>query len=76
MDASLFPICADLRSKKYFLIGRPPRESADVLDASNDCWCDRTNDRIGVDKDLVHPDECRAGRSCFRALVARDASRA
>jgi hypothetical protein len=65
----LFPICAELRSKKSFLLGRAPRTSAEVLDASNDCWCALTDDRLGVDKDPVHPDDCRRGRRCFRSLL-------
>lgn len=70
-NESLFPICAELRTKKYYLLGRPPRSSAEVLDASNDCWCARTDDRLGPDKDPVHPDDCRRGRSCFQALLER-----
>lgn len=65
----LFPICAELRSKKCFLLGRAPRTSAEILDASNDCWCALTDDRLGVDKDPVHPDDCRRGRRCFRSLL-------
>ncbi len=65
----LFPICAELRSKKYYMLGRPPRTSDEVLDASNDCWCAVTSDRLGPDKDPVQPDDCRRGRSCFRSLV-------
>lgn len=64
-----FPLCAELRSKKYYLLGRPPRCSEDVLDASNDTWCARTQDRLGPDKDPVDPENCRAGRTCFRALL-------
>jgi hypothetical protein len=79
MDAAshahaLFPICAELRSKKYYLLGRPPRTSAEVLDASNDSWCARTDDRIGPDKDPVHPDDCRHGRKCFQSLLERPAA--
>jgi len=71
--SALFPICAELRSKKYFLLGQPPRTSAEVLDASNDCWCARTDDRLGPDKDPVHPDDCRSARRCFRSLLEREA---
>jgi hypothetical protein len=62
------PMCAELRSKKYYFLQAPPRVASDLLDASNDCWCARTSDRIGPDHDLVHPDECRSGRTCFRAI--------
>ena len=64
------PICAALRSKKYYFLSRAPLESAEVLDASNDCWCAATHDRVGPDLDSVHPDVCRAARSCFRSLYA------
>ena len=64
------PICAELRSKKYFFLERAPLESAEVLDASNDCWCALTHDRVGPDLDGVHPDDCRASRTCFRSLYA------
>lgn len=64
------PFCADLRSKKYFFLQGPPMQASDMLDASNDCWCARTTQRLGPDKDLVHPDDCVAGRACFRSLYA------
>ncbi len=69
-----FPICAKLRSKKYYLLGRPAQTSADVLDASNDCWCALTADRLGPDKDPVQPDDCRRGRVCFRSLLEGEPS--
>ena len=64
------PICAELRSKKYYFLSRAPLESSEVLDASNDCWCAVTHDRVGPDLDSVHPDVCRAARTCFRSLYA------
>ena len=64
------PICSQLRSKKYYFLGRAPLESAELLDASNDCWCAVTHDRVGPDLDGVHPDDCRASRTCFRSLYA------
>ena len=74
MTEALTPLCAELRSKKYYLLGRVPLESADVLDASNDCWCARTSDRLGPDHDPVHPDDCRAGRACFKPLFGASAA--
>jgi hypothetical protein len=68
------PICAELRSKKYFFLQSAPMQSSDVVDNSNDCWCNRTCDRVGPDGDGVHPDECRAERSCFRSIFARPES--
>jgi hypothetical protein len=65
------PICADLRSKKWYFLDRPPQSADDVLDASNDCWCARTEMRIGPDREVVHPDDCRSGRGCFRPIHGR-----
>ncbi len=70
MDASLSslisPFCTDLRSKKYYFLSKPALVPADILDASNDCWCARTQMRLGPDDDGVNPTDCCAGRSCFR----------
>ena len=72
MDASLSnlisPFCSDLRSKKYYFLSKPAMEPADILDASNDCWCARSGIRLGPDDEIVTPDDCRAGRACFRAV--------
>ena len=74
MNAPKSPICAELRSKKYYFLESAPVESEDVLDASNDCWCNRTNDRLGPDGDGVHPDDCREGRTCFRSIFRQPVS--
>jgi len=70
MDASLpdliSPFCGDLRSKKYYFLKRPALNPAEFLDASNDCWCARTQMRLGPDDKGVDPESCCAGRSCFR----------
>ena len=65
------PICAALRSKKYYFLESAPMQPSDVLDASNDCWCDRTCDRLGPDGGGVHPGDCREGRRCFRPIFSR-----
>lgn len=74
MDASLNPLispfCGDLRAKKYYFLERPALVAADLLDASNDCWCSRTQMRIGPDDERVDPADCQAGRACFRAAGA------
>lgn len=62
------PFCAHLRSKKYYFQDAAPRTNEDILDASNWCWCAKTCTFLGPDDDVVHPDACRAGRACFRAL--------
>jgi hypothetical protein len=64
------PICAELRSKKYYFLERAPMSSEEVLDASNDCWCAVSHDRIGPDLESVHPDICRAARKCFKSIYA------
>ncbi len=70
MDASLSnlisPFCGDLRTKKYYFLKRPAMEPADLLDASNDCWCARTQLRLGPDDESVDPADCSSGRVCFR----------
>ena len=57
-------ICGLLRSKRYYFLKRAPRASEDLLDASNDCWCARTQMRLGPDGDPSHPDDCRPARRC------------
>ena len=62
------PICAELRSKKYFFLERAPMSAAKILDNANDCWCNKTCDRLGPDGEQVHPDACRSERACFRSI--------
>ncbi|MEO6711162.1 MAG: hypothetical protein ABI054_14750 [Planctomycetota bacterium] len=72
MDASLSklisPFCGALRSKKYYFLKQPALVPADLLDASNDCWCARTQMRLGPDDDGVDPASCQAGRACYKAV--------
>lgn len=63
------PICAHLRSKKTFFLDGPPMDSAEVLDASGHCWCRRTQQAVGPDGEVVDPEDCRAGRSCFQSIL-------
>ena len=65
----LFPYCRELRSKKLTFARQPPRCEADILDASNHCWCARTQQALGPDGELVRPDECRTGRDCFQGVL-------
>ncbi|HVS11692.1 MAG TPA: hypothetical protein VMS76_17625 [Planctomycetota bacterium] len=61
------PPCAELRSKRYYFLERAPASVADILDASNDCWCARTSAHIGPDGDVVAPELCCGPeRGCFR----------
>jgi hypothetical protein len=65
----LFPYCSELRSKKLVFARTPPRVEADILDASNHCWCARTQQALGPDNELVQPEDCRAGRECYRPVL-------
>jgi hypothetical protein len=60
-------LCRDLRSKKLLLTSRPARDTSDVFDAANCCWCARTQTLLGPDRDPSHPDDCRPGRPCYRS---------
>lgn len=62
-------LCADLRSKRYFFLDHAPVVPADLVDGSNDCWCERTMQKLGPDSDVVHPEDCTSARSCFRQVV-------
>ena len=61
------PFCAHLESKKVLIAGAPPLTERDVLDASQHCWCARTMQVLGPDRELVAPDACRKGRVCFES---------
>ncbi len=61
----LSPFCAHLSSKKILTSTGLPMTDADVLDASNWCWCRETGHQLGPDRAFVHPEDCRAGRACF-----------
>jgi hypothetical protein len=61
-------LCAELRSKKWYFLSAPPRDASELLDASNRCWCARTSGQLGPDGDVVDPDDCVEGRTCWRAL--------
>ena len=64
------PLCVDLRSKKLQLSSRAAFEEADVLDASNHCWCARTFQVLGPDRDVAHPEACTETRVCYRQTRA------
>ena len=59
------PFCGKLRSKKYFFLQGPALEEDDILDASNDCWCHTTLQKVGPDGRIVDPADCQAGRACY-----------
>ena len=59
------PYCVHLWSKKAYFRSAPPQTERDVLDGSNHCWCRLTKMTVGVDDEIVDPDDCVEGRSCF-----------
>ena len=63
----LSPYCSDLASKKLLLRSAPALVDRDVLDLSGHCWCQRTHQVLGPDREPVGPEDCRRGRSCFRS---------
>ena len=67
--APLAPFCAQIQSKKAYFLGRPPNTVAELLDASQSCWCRRTMQALGPDGSIVDPDDCRAGRACYESVL-------
>lgn len=67
--SALFPFCREIRSKKLYFARHPPRSEDEILDGSRHCWCSRTMQALGPDGEPVRPEECRAGRPCFRAFL-------
>ena len=63
------PVCADLRSKKWFFLERPPRTPADLLDGSCALWCERTGLAVGPHNAVVDAELCTPDRRCFRSHV-------
>ena len=61
------PICAELRSKKYYSLESIPLEPADMLDLSGHCWCHLTHQPVGPDGGFVHPIKCTSNRECYRS---------
>ncbi len=62
------PICKEIRSKKIFHLTSIPMKVEDVLDASNHCWCRKTQQVIGPDDNRVHPTTCTSDRTCFQSF--------
>ena len=63
------PFCGDLRSKKFFLSNQLPKTAEDYLDASGHCWCYHTQQVVGPDGEIVMPERCVPGRSCYRSAL-------
>ena len=60
------PFCGSLRTKKFYFLEGPAHTEDELLDASNDCWCKETQQRIGPDGEPVDAEDCTAGRTCYR----------
>jgi hypothetical protein len=59
------PFCGALRSKKFFMLDGLATEEEQYLDASNHCWCRKTQQVVGPDGGRVRPNSCVPGRSCY-----------
>jgi hypothetical protein len=60
------PFCTKLRTKKYYFLETPAMVEDDLFDASCDCWCQETMERVGPDGETVDPVDCQVERDCFR----------
>ncbi len=63
------PFCADLRSKKFYMLDVIPTVADDFYDASGCVWCYHTQVPIGPDGLHAGPDECTPGRKCYRSAL-------
>jgi hypothetical protein len=63
------PFCGDLRSKKFFLLDQIATKPEDYLDPSGHCWCYHTQQVVGPDGNIVAPEDCVPGRSCYRSAL-------
>jgi hypothetical protein len=66
---SISPFCIHLWSKKASFLDRPPLVEEDILDASRHCWCRKTMQVLGPDREVVAPADCRQGRTCFESIL-------
>ena len=66
---SISPFCSHLWSKKASFLDHPPLAEEDILDASRHCWCRKTMQVLGPDRELAQPLDCRQGRSCFESIL-------
>ena len=63
------PFCGHLRSKKFFLSDQIAAAAEDYLDASGHCWCYHTQQVVGPHGEIVMPERCVPGRSCYRSAL-------
>lgn len=64
------PLCADLRSKKFFFLESLPLSGKDMIGPDNHCWCRRTMQVVGPDGGRVRPEHCGTGRECYLSQFA------
>jgi hypothetical protein len=65
------PFCANLRSKKYFMLNVIPTKVEDFMDASGCCWCYHTMQVRGPDEGFVEPESCVPGRACYQTAFGQ-----
>jgi hypothetical protein len=64
------PFCADLRSKKFYMLDVIPTKAEQYIDASGHCWCFKTDIVLGPDGSHALPEKCVPGRSCYKSALA------
>jgi hypothetical protein len=62
-------VCRHLRSKAIFVAGQmePPAELEQA--GSGNCWCNLTQQILGVDGQIVDRRECNSSRTCYEAVL-------
>ena len=63
------PFCKHLTAKKSYFSELPPRTEEELVDGSNHCWCAKTQLALGPDRDVVGPQDCCEGRTCFEPIL-------
>ncbi|MBX7168386.1 MAG: hypothetical protein K1X74_18770 [Pirellulales bacterium] len=62
------PACLHLRSKGMYVTGLvDPTQEGSMGDGY--CWCNRTQNVLGPDDQLVDRPNCQAGRGCFQQVI-------
>ena len=64
------PGCRHLRSKGMYITGllNPAEEDYDHM-GDGHCWCNRTQNVIGPDDQLVDRPSCSTTRDCYESLL-------
>jgi hypothetical protein len=63
--------CKYLRAKNpYGLLEGGENPWLLPFESNTICWCVKSSNAAGPDNDLVHPDKCVEGRTCFKAEEA------